>query len=240
MLVAAGLAALVAGCREPTVSVEFSPEQGDHFRYRYQVTATLTRSVDGREPEVQTVDTELTADQRVLGRTGDGIRVEVEVTREGGSRSTVVALVDRAGSLEGIELVEGLDAGVFGIGDDDGLVTDPAEGLPPGRLRPGDRWSIADGNRRGHGRLERLGVDDGRDVALVRTSTSEPVDADGGRGEVRAGSLTSYDLDDGAVRSGRSWSHGRLELQLEPPSNVVAEPMQATVTYDVEVTVVRI
>jgi hypothetical protein len=240
LLVAAVLASVVGACREHTVSVEFAPERGDHFRYRYEVQATLTRSVDGRAPEEQVVDTELTADQVVLGRSGDGTRVEIEVTRAGGARSTVVAVVDRAGSLEGIELVQGLHADVFGIGDDDGLVTDPGEGLPDRRLRPGDRWTLADGERRGHGRLERLGVADGHDVAVVRTSTTEPVEADGGEGVVTAGSLTSYDLDDGAVRSGRSWSHGRLDVQLDPPTGIEAKPLRATVTYDVEIRVVRV
>jgi hypothetical protein len=240
LVVAAALAVVAGACREHTVSVEFSPERGDHFRYRYEVQATLTRSVDGREPEVQVVDTELTADQRVLGRRGDGTRIRIEVTREGGARSTVIAVVDRAGSLEGVELVQGLHADVFGIGEGDGLVTDPGEGLPEGRLRPGDRWTLADGQRRGHGRLERLGVEDDHDVAVVRTSTTEPVTTESGHGLVTAGSRTSYDIDDGAVRSGRSWSHGHLDVQLQPPSNVVAEPVPATVTYDVEVTVERI
>lgn len=150
-----------------------------------------------------------------------------------------MAIVDRAGSLQGIELVQGLDAGVFGIGEGDGLVTDPAEGLPDRRLRTGDRWTLRDGNRRGHGRLERLGIEHDHDVAIVRTSSTEPVKAKGGGGIVTAGSLTSYDLDDGAVRSSRSWSHGRLEVEVDPPTNVVADPVQAKVTYDVEIRVTR-
>jgi hypothetical protein len=246
LLLAAGLAvAGLAGCRDDAVSMQFSPRIGEHYRYRYEVTARLTRSVDGREPVATTVDTELLVDQEVLGRTRGGTRVRIHLTREGGADSTVVAVVDRAGSLAGVELVEGLDAAVFGIGDPSGLAPDPSEGLPGGSLAPGDRWSIDDGNRAGHGRLERLAVVDGHDVAWVRTEVVEALDGAGSSraadttGTIRTGSRTSYDIGDGAVRQGRSWSHGRLEAQVRPPADVDAPPVRATISYDVEIRVTR-
>src|SRR5690606_35037298 len=148
-----------------------APRPGDQFDYRYTVRATLTREIDGGEPEVQTVDTVLLAHQEVLGRRGRGTRIEIDLTRDGGARSTVVAIVDRAGSLEGLELVQGLDAEVFALGHGGGFVPDPADGSPDRPLRPGERWSISDGRRLGTGELVRLGVEDGRDVAVVRTPT---------------------------------------------------------------------
>lgn len=222
--------------------VTFDPEVGQRFHYRYELTATLTSEITGAEPEVTTIDTELIVDQRVIARTREGVRMRINVTRSGGARSTVVAVVDRAGSLEGIELVQGVDAAVFGIGDPQGLVADPAEYLPDRPLRPGDRWTVNDGARRGHGRAERLGVDDGRAMLHVRTDTVEPLgnDASDERGRVRAGSRTTYDLTDGAVRTGRAWSHGVLEALVEPPNDVVAQPVKAKVRYDVLVSVVRL
>jgi hypothetical protein len=239
LVVGVAAATSLAACRDHTVDIEFAPRRGDQFDYRYTVRATLTREVDGGEPEVQTVDTVLLAHQEVLGRRGRGTRIEIDLTRDGGARSTVVAIVDRAGSLEGIELVQGLDAEVFGIGGAGGFVTDPVDGLPDRPIRPGHRWSISDGTRRGTGELVRLGVEDGRDVAVVRTSTDEPLEIEGGDGRIRAGSRTSYDLVDGAVRSSRSWSHGVVDAEVEPPPDVAAEPVQARIRYDVEVEVER-
>lgn len=239
LMVLVGSTALGA-CREHRVAVSFDPEVGDVFRYRYELTATLTRELDGQEPAVTTIDTELTVHQRVMARTGDGARVRIDVERAGGARSTVVAVVDRAGSLEGIELVQGVDAAVFGIGDPQGLAADPAERLPDRPLGPGDRWTVEDGSRQGHARVERLGTEDDRAVIHVRTSTVEPLAQDTTDGEVRAGSLTTYDLADGAVRTGRAWSHGVLEALVEPPDDVVADAVRATVRYDVTVRVVRL
>lgn len=241
VVAAIGLAATAGACRDHAVSLDFQPEVGDRFRYRYELTATLTREIEGSEPEVTTVDTELLVDQEVIARTPSGARVKGEVRRDGGARSTVVAVVDQAGSLEGIELVQGFDAEVFGVGDPQGLVADPAERLPDHPLAAGDRWTIEDGARRGEGRIVRFGVEDDRDVVHVHTSTDEPLGTvDGDEGRVRAGSRTVLDVGDGAVRTGRSWSHGVLEGSITPPEDVAGEPVRAVVRYDVEVRVTRL
>jgi hypothetical protein len=108
-------ACALAGCRPGTVSVAYDPQVGDRYEYRYEIEARVTRAVEGGEPEVVEVDTELVADQEVQAVTGSGARIAVRLTREGGVPRTAVVLVDRAGSLAGVELVDDLDAAVFGV-----------------------------------------------------------------------------------------------------------------------------
>lgn len=246
-LLAVGVLAVVAfGCRPSTVSVAFAPEVGDRYAYRYEIEATITRAIEGEEPEVTRVDTELLARQEVRARTPRGARIRLELTREGGTTRTAVALVDRAGSLEGVELVEGLEAEVLGAADS--IVPTQLPGPPDRPLAPGDRWSSDDDDLRSDGRLERLGVIDGRDVAVVRTTATEDL-ARSGRagssatevtGRVRAGATTSYDLADGAIRRSSSWSRGQVEARFAPPRGVVAEPVRATIDFEVRVRVTRV
>jgi len=247
--VAAGLAVTVSalGCRASEVSVGFSPEIGDRYEYHYEIDATITRQLEGAEPEVIELDTELTAEQEVRATTRSGARIRVTLTREGGAPRTAVVLVDRAGSLRGVELIEGLAASVFGIADAQALVPTHLDGPPDGPLEPGDRWTIDDGARHGHGRLVRLGVVDDEDVAVVRTSITEELDesltagaSDSDvTGTLRAGSTTSYDLGDGAIRRSRSWSEGELDVLVAPPPGVDAEPVGGTISFDVVVRVTR-
>jgi hypothetical protein len=234
------------GCRPATVSVTYAPHVGDRYGYRYEITATVTREVEGERPEVTRVDTELLADQVVQARTQGGARIRLRLTREGGAPRTAVAIVDRAGSLEGLELVAGLGDAVLGVADD-GVLVPNLPGPPDRPLAPGARWSIAAGRRTGEGRLERLGVIDGVEVAVVRTSATEELvrDVTAGasptelRGAVRSGATTSYDLAGGAVRRSRSWSRGEVRAELQPPEGIDARPVVATISYEVTVVVTR-
>jgi hypothetical protein len=242
---AAGTALL--GCRPATVSVAFTPAVGDRYAYRYEIVATITRTVEGEAPAVTHVDTVLTARQTVQARRDDGARIRLELTREGGSTRRVVAVVDRAGSLEGVELVEGLGSKLGGIGGD-AIEPTHLPGPPDRPLAPGERWSIDLGDRRGEGRLERLGVIDGSDVAVVRTTATEDLSrsvragasATEVHGQVRSGATTSYDLDDGATRRSRSRSRGEVQAVFEPPPGVDADPVRATIAFEVTVKVTRI
>jgi hypothetical protein len=91
-------------------------------------------------------------------------------------------------------------------------------------------------------------VVDDEDVAVVRTVVTEPVDrslraADSPtrvRGTLRSGGTTAYDLADGAIRRSGSWSRGELRALLRPPAGVDAEPVQATIRYEVTVDVTRL
>ena len=135
---------LLAACRSDTVSVAYAPEIGDSYEYRYDIEATVTRTVEGEEPNVVEVDTVLLAEQDVQAQSRTGTRIRLELIREGGVARTAVVLVDRAGSLEGVELVDDLDAAVFGVADAGSLVPTNL-GAPPDRpLAPGDRWTVSD------------------------------------------------------------------------------------------------
>lgn len=239
-------AVAVVGCRDHTVSVAYAPTVGDTYDYRYEIEATVTRSLEGQEPEVMRIDTELVARQQVRAVTDDGARIRLQLAREGGATRTAVAILDRAGTLEGVELVEGLSAAVSGLADEGSLI--PTLAGPPDRpLAPGDRWEVRQGQRRGEGRLERLGVIDGSDVAVVRTTATEDLarSVQAGAsdtevtGRVRSGATTSYDLHDGAIRRSRSWSRGEIDAEIEPPRGVRAEPVQATIRFEVSVRVTR-
>jgi hypothetical protein len=244
-MVALGAAALVAGCREHTVDLGFRPEQGDSYVYRYEIEADLTRALEGAEPEVTELDTVLLVDQEVLDETAAGARVQVELRRDGGDPRTAVVVLDRAGSLQGIEAVDGLA--------DEGLVAAPSilgasPSLPDDHLAPGQRWTVDADGRRSTGRLERLGVIDGEKVAVVRTTTTDDVrdEVEAGvslatlEGTVSARSTTSYDLDDGAVRRSVTASTGTLAVRFAPPTGVDAEPVDGTIGYDVRVRVTRL
>jgi hypothetical protein len=248
-LAAAGGAAMaLLGCRPATVSVAYAPQVGDRYAYRYEIETTVTRTLEGAEPEVVHLDTELVARQEVRARTARGARIRLELTREGGATRTAVAIVDRAGSLEGVELVEGLGAAVFGVADEEALVPTHLTGPPDRPLAPGDRWSIGSRGRREEGRLLRLGVIDDSDVAVVHTTATEDLarsvragaSATQVSGRVRSGATTSYDLADGAIRRSSSWSRGQIDAELQPPEGVIAEPVHATIGYEVTVRVTRI
>lgn len=245
VLLVLGLAAVAGGCRDHTVDLGFRPEQGDSYVYRYEITATITRALDGEAPEVTRVDTVLLVEQEVLDPTADGARVQVELRRDGGEPRSAVVVLDRAGSLQGIEAVEGLPAEAMTAGGTS--LVEPAS-LPEARLAPGQRWEIDDETHVVRGRLERLGIIDGEEVAVVRATTHdevrEEVDAGGSvarlDGTVSAQSTTSYDLGDGAIRRSQTSSLGTLAVEIAPPSGVAAEPVPGEIRYDVRVKVTRV
>ena len=234
------------GCRPATVSVAFTPDVDAVYDYRYEIEGTVTRTVEGEQPEVTRVDTRLVAEQQVVERTPEGARIRLELAREGGVARTAIVLVDRAGSLEGVELVQDLDAAFFGVAGHDTLVPTHLGGPPDRPLAIGDTWEL-EAPRHGSGRLERLGVVDGEDVAVVRITATDELARTVRTGEsstrvsgtLRSWARTSYDLADGAIRRSRSSSRGTFEAELAPPRGVIAEPVRATIDYDVSVRVTR-
>src|SRR3546814_3481766 len=107
-LVALGAITVLGGCRDHTVDLRFRPATGTTYEYRYEIEATLSRSLDGEEPEVTELDTVLLVDQTILTADADGARVEVELRRDDGPATTAMVVLDRAGSLQAVEAVEGL------------------------------------------------------------------------------------------------------------------------------------
>jgi hypothetical protein len=245
----AALAALAAlgACRGSTVSVEPRLEVGDRSRYRYEIEATITRSLDGADATTDEIATELVADQEVLAVTDDGAEAEVTLRRDGAAPRSAQVLLDRSGAIRGIELVQGLSSGSLGLAELGSLLP-PSTAPPAILLAPGSRWSISEGSLEGHGRLDRLGVVDGAEVAVVETTVAEALDdavAAGTSavrlgGELQAHTTASYDLDDGSVRRSTARSHGDVRARIDPPAGVDAAPALATITYEIRVRVTRL
>jgi hypothetical protein len=241
-LLAGALLVAAAGCGADTVRLDSRPEVGDRSRHRYELEATITRSLEGEPSEVSEVDVTVETEAEVVEVTADGVRAEVTIRREGAEPTTAQVLLGRGGTLEGLELVEGLPPEATVLG---GLeaVLGTADIPPDVPLRPGQRWLISDGAVAGEGRLQRLGVVDGEHVAVVRTAVAEPLSptaASALDGELRTRATTSYDLADGSIRRSTSASKGTVEAVIQPPAGVDAQPVHATIRYDVEVRVVRL
>lgn len=238
---AVGLAVL-AGCDDGAVRLDGAPEVGTRSVHRYELDATITRAIEGEEPTVSELDVTVETDAEVLELTEDGVRAEVTIRRDGADPRTAQVILGRGGTLEDLELVEGLPAdmsALWGLGALFG-----AADLPPDEpLRPGDRWVVADDAIEGEGRLDRLGVVDGEQVAVVRTDVVEPLEptaTSGLEGELHTRATTAYDLGDGSVRRSASTSTGSVTALIQPPVGVTADPVRATIRYDVQVRVVRL
>jgi len=239
-------APLVAACRESTITLVFTPTEGDEQTYRYEIDATITQSLDGGEPTVSKISTTLEAHQEVLEVSRGGVRAEVTLRRDGGDPHTAEVRLDDAGTLQGIDLIEGQPADIFGLEDLGGVL--PTVALPEGALAPGDRWSIDDDPVTGEGRLLRLGVSDGEDVAVITTGITQPIEettpvgttSAALEGDLRATTTTAYDVADGSLRRASTRARGDVQARIAPPPGVNADAVLGTITYDVRVRVTRL
>ncbi len=242
----AGLAALGA-CRPGTVRIERDPHVGDRARYRYEIDATVTRSLDGAKPTSTAVTTTLVADQKIVALTPGGVEADVTLHRDGAAARTARVVLDRTGAIRGIELVAGLSSDGLGLAQLGSLLP-PTMAPPPRALAPGARWTISEGGLEGQGRLLRLGVIDGADVAVVRTTLSEAVDdavaagASAARltGRLHSQSSASYDLGDGSARRTTARSQGSVRVRIDPPAGIDATPVLGTISYDIRVRATRL
>lgn len=243
------LGGLLAGsaCRPGTVTVAPRVEVGDRARYRYEIDATITSALEGDEPTTTEIATELLADQEVVAITEDGAQAQVTLRRDGDAPREAQVLLDRSGAIQSIELVEGLTSGGLGLAELGSLL--PPSTLPPtSPLAPGARWKISEGGLEGRGRLDRVGIIDGEEVAVVETSLveamQEAVVAGASEatldGQLRSGGTAAYDVADGSVRRSSARSHGEVSARIQPPAGVDAEPVDATITYDIRVRVTRL
>lgn len=234
-------------CRDGTVVVEPRPAVGDRARYRYEIEATITRALDQGAPQTSEIDSVLVVDQRIAAVAGEQVEADVTLRRDGAAPRAARVALDRSGAIQGIELVEGLDAANLDLAPLSSLL--PPGTAPPRRaLRPGDRWSIANGARRGQGRLTRLGVVDGEDVAVFDTTVAEGIDDDVAAGAsaarvtgtLRSSATTTYDVGDGTIRRATAHSRGEVRARIEPPAGVDAAPALASITFEIRVRVTRL
>lgn len=236
------------GCRPDTVSLRFEPREGATYRYRYEIEVSVTRTVEGDAPETTEVTTTLTSSQKVIKRTTEGTVVEVTLRSEGTAPRTAIVVLDRAGSLQAIEQIAGLPGAALGLPSTGGLLPSTATVPPEDPLSVGDDWTIADGPLTGEARLDRLGVVDGEDVAVI-TSDLREVLADVNTvedsdvvldGDLLSTTSTTFDLADGAVRRATVRSSGSVAVLVSPPVGVVVAPVEATVTYQLRVRTTRL
>lgn len=250
---------LAAGCDDDgAVELTFRPDTGDRLAYETDVASTTATDVPCQPPSRRTDRTTLATTQEVLEVGDDGVLVEVVLSRPGIGARTFDVRFDRAAQLIAVEEVEGIPAAALGeLGLSE--VFPAAAGAPPDRpLAPGDRWTIDDDvtleaggeptQLRGGGRLVGLGVEDGRRVATVETTTTLPVStssstADGTRrldGEQVTDVIATYDLDDGALVRASSVTTGTFELVLGPPPGGGGDPCEGTLEVEVRSRVRRV
>ncbi len=246
-LLAVSSVALLA-CRPDTVQLGFDPDAGATYRYRYEVDATITRQIEDGEPQTTEVHLTFDSEQTVLEATEGGARMEVTLTSRGSAPKTAEVTVDRAGSLQAIQAVDGLPADALGLPAVADLLAAAATEPPRRALALGDAWATTEGLVTGKGRLDHYAVLDGEDSAVVESTVVEVLTQTSERsgsevvldGDLRSSATTAFDLADGSVRRSRTRSHGTVDVLVAPPVDVVAPPVDATVTYDLRVTTTRL
>jgi len=248
VLLLAASAGLLLGCRPNTVRLGFHPEVGASYRYRYEIEATITRVVEGEAPRTTDLSVSVESTQTVLEVTDGGALLEVTLRSSTSAEpSTATVQVDRAGSLQAIQQIDGLPAASTGLSTD-ALLAAAATQTPDRPLAVGDRWDIREGTITGDGRLDRLRVIDDDPAAVVEISLLEAFNATeetGGSevvldGDLRTSATTAFDLADGSVREGRTNSSGLVDVLVAPPVGVVAPAVDALVTYELRVTTTRL
>lgn len=241
------LALAVAACTTGSADVAFEPAVGDTFRFEAEVDTLVDRRIGGQASgQDQAFDSvSLVATETVTAIDDEAITATVEVARDGIAVDDYEVRFDRADRLLTLDVVGGAPAAAIGLGpaiptlDVDANLT-----TPPGRdLRPGDRWDIHDdaGARIGGGRVESLGIVDGRSVAVVVVELTVHVDEtvpgpDGEvalRGRQTSRSRTAYDLDDGIAATDETVVRGSFDLRYLPPTGVTAEPVTGRIAYEI-------
>ena len=246
----------LAGCDPATVGIRFDPSVGDTYRFRSDISTRVVRTIDD-ETTVEDADSVLDATEVVTAVDDDEITVAVTLERDGATQRSYEVRFDRGDRLTAIDLVEGVPADALGLDLANDLPADIAS-PPAGPLEPGETWEI----RRvvevagqpdpivveGLGRVDSLGVVDGNDVAVVVVDLSVPIrsvieTSDGTVtvvGSQSSSTRTTYDLDDGAAREDRTDITGDVNVVVQPPAGVEADPVEGEIRYEIETQTVRI
>lgn len=234
-------------CGSSTALVSLRPRTGAHLRYRVDVRASTTTTLDGASPRRTSDELRLTIDERVVGSSASGTTVAVELHSRTEPTQRFVAHLDRTGQLAEIARVEGLPSGVLGRLGISELFPSSAAGPPSRRLRAGDRWAV----RRpvqlpdrdhatlvGSGQVTAFSIDRGRRVALVEERYRVPVrqttrDASGTvelDGVESTTSTSSRDVSDGTAVRAKASTVGRFHVILHPPPSSPSSTGRTAVT----------
>ena len=253
VLAIAVLAATLSACRPDTVTLGFEPEDGATYWYRYELVLHLERALDGEAPTVTDLDTVITAKVTIVGTTSEGTRARLVIRRDGGDEQTLTVLIDRAGSLRGIEEVAGLPADAFGVGGLSSVLGMSVSPPPNEPVAIGDAWTVGGDvagavPATGEARLERLGVIDGEKIAEVASQLRQTIADDVAAGpsgsylsgDLRSDTTTSYDLVDGAVRGSDATARGDVDVVIRPPAGSTALSVHGRITYELSVQTTRL
>ena len=241
-------AAVVTACRPNTVRLGFEPEVGATYRYRYEIDAEITRAADGEEPRTTHLAVTVESRQTVVEVNDEGALLEVTLRSSSSPTPTTATVqVDRAGSLQAIQQIDGLPATSTGLSTD-ALLAAAATRTPDHALVVGERWDVREGTITGDGRLDHLAVLHGDGAAVVEISLLEAFNATqetrGSEvvldGDLRTHATTAFALEDGSVREGHTSSAGTVDVLVAPPTGVVAPAVEAAVTYELRVTTTRV
>jgi len=250
LVVAATLALIGTACREDTVRLSFQPRPGNRYVYRVEVHAEAVATVGDEAPRRTQTNNVFEAEQSVLDADPTGTRVQVRLSELGGLPRNFVVRLDRAAQLAEVQSIEGLPASALGgLGLSE--IFPAAAGAPPDRpLAPGSRWAIDEpvqlaspelSRLAGQGRLAKLGVIDGREVATVVSNYRLPVKRTAQErrsnlelsGSQDTNASTTYDLKDGSVVSVDAVTNGTYSVMLLPPDGTPGAPIPGTLTVAV-------
>jgi hypothetical protein len=232
------------------VRLSFQPRPGNRYSYRVEVEAEAVARVGGEDPRRTQSQNVFEAEQSVLDTDPSGTRVQVRLAEQGALPRTFVVRLDRAAQLAEVQSIEGLPASALGgLGLSE--IFPAAAGAPPDRgLAPGARWTIDEpvqlasperARLSGEGRLAKLGVIDGRDVATVVSTYRLPVKRTAQErrskleltGSQDTNASTTYDLEDGSVISVEARTNGTYDVMLLPPEGTPGAPIPGTLTVTV-------
>jgi hypothetical protein len=116
VLISLTSATALLGCRPDTVLLGFEPEVGATYRYRYELEGTITRTVEGEAPRTTSLQVTVESVQTVVDHSEAGTVLDVTLRSSAAARpSTATVTVDRAGSLQAIQQVDGLPPGTLGL-----------------------------------------------------------------------------------------------------------------------------
>lgn len=246
------LAVLAPACRPATVRVSFRPAEGARYAYDVRVASESVVELDGRPSERRSDEIRFRAEHTVLEAGSQGSRVEVrlaEADGRGGTPRTFVVRLDRAAQLVRVERVEGVPSGTLGELGLSEIFPEAAAAAPDRPLAPGERWAIdkpvelpgiTATRLRGWGRVAELGVEDGREVAMIDTRTDLPVTRETVTAEStlqldgRQTTMSSavHSLGDGAIERLEARTRGEYGLELRPSKGDV-RPLRGRIVVEV-------